>query len=69
MVPDTPQVDDVLFREDGIAAGLSPNKVVIDMSSISPTATKAFAEKINAKARSTSTPLSLAAKSVPRPAP
>lgn len=49
MVPDTPQVDEVLFSEDGIAAGLSPNKVVIDMSSISPTATKAFAEKINAK--------------------
>ena len=49
MVPDTPQVEDVLFRTDGIAAGLSPNKVVIDMSSISPTATKAFAEKINAK--------------------
>ena len=48
MVPDTPQVDDVLFRADGVAAGLSPNKVVIDMSSISPTATKAFAAKINA---------------------
>ena len=47
MVPDTPQVDDVLFRADGVAAGLSPNKVVIDMSSISPTATKAFAAKIN----------------------
>lgn len=30
MVPDTPQVDDVLFRADGVAAGLSPNKVVID---------------------------------------
>jgi len=49
MVPDTPQVDEVLLSENGIAAGLSPNKVVIDMSSISPTATKAFAEKINAK--------------------
>ena len=49
MVPDTPQVEDVLFSEHGIAAGLSPNKVVIDMSSISPTATKAFAAKINAK--------------------
>ena len=47
MVPDTPQVDDVLFRKDGVAAGLSPNKVVIDMSSISPTATKTFAAKIN----------------------
>ena len=47
MVPDTPQVDDVLFRTDGVAAGLSQNKVVIDMSSISPTATKAFAARIN----------------------
>lgn len=46
MVPDTPQVDDVLFRVDGVAAGLGPNKVVIDMSSISPSATKAFAHKI-----------------------
>ncbi|WP_213875943.1 2-hydroxy-3-oxopropionate reductase [Pseudomonas sp. dw_358] len=46
MVPDTPQVDDVLFREDGVAKGLSAGKVVIDMSSISPTATKAFAAKI-----------------------
>jgi len=48
MVPDTPQVDDVLFRVDGVAAGLGPNKVVIDMSSISPSATKAFAKKIDA---------------------
>jgi len=48
MLPDTPQVDDVLFRAEGIAAGLGANKVVIDMSSISPTATKAFAEKVNA---------------------
>jgi len=46
MVPDTPQVDDVLFRADGVAAGLGPNKVVIDMSSISPTATKAFTPTI-----------------------
>jgi 2-hydroxy-3-oxopropionate reductase len=43
----TPQVEDVLFRADGVAAGLSPDKVVIDMSSISPTATKAFATRIN----------------------
>ncbi|WP_407295925.1 2-hydroxy-3-oxopropionate reductase [Stutzerimonas zhaodongensis] len=48
MVPDTPQVEDVLFRENGIAEGVGPNKLVIDMSSISPSATKAFAEKINA---------------------
>ncbi|MBU1282206.1 MAG: 2-hydroxy-3-oxopropionate reductase [Gammaproteobacteria bacterium] len=48
MVPDTPQVEDVLFRADGIAAGVGAGKVVIDMSSISPTATKVFAEKIKA---------------------
>ncbi len=48
MVPDTPQVEDVLFRENGIAEGVGPNKLVIDMSSISPSATKQFAEKINA---------------------
>ncbi|MDW2779669.1 2-hydroxy-3-oxopropionate reductase [Pseudomonas sp. BEA3.1] len=48
MVPDTPQVESVLFGENGVAAGIGPNKIVIDMSSISPTATKAFAEKINA---------------------
>jgi len=48
MVPDTPQVEDVLFRDQGIAAGVGPGKVVIDMSSISPSATKSFAEKINA---------------------
>jgi 2-hydroxy-3-oxopropionate reductase len=34
----------VLFRENGVAAGAA-NKVVIDMSSISPTATKAFAAR------------------------
>ncbi|MGN5594796.1 2-hydroxy-3-oxopropionate reductase [Stutzerimonas nitrititolerans] len=48
MVPDTPQVEDVLFRENGVAEGVGQNKIVIDMSSISPSATKQFAEKINA---------------------
>jgi 2-hydroxy-3-oxopropionate reductase len=48
MVPDTPHVQDVLFAQDGVAAGLAPGKVVIDMSSISPLATKEFAKKINA---------------------
>ena len=47
MVPDTPQVEDVLFGENGVAAGLSKGKLVIDMSSISPIATKEFAKKIN----------------------
>ncbi len=51
MVPDTPDVDKVLFGADGVAAGLTTNsqgKIVIDMSSIAPMETKAFARKINA---------------------
>jgi 2-hydroxy-3-oxopropionate reductase len=47
MVPDTPHVEAVLFDADGVAAGLSGGKVVVDMSSISPMATKTFAKKIN----------------------
>jgi 2-hydroxy-3-oxopropionate reductase len=48
MVPDTPHVQDVLFGESGVAQGLSNGKIVVDMSSISPLATKEFAQKINA---------------------
>ena len=48
MVPDTPDVEQVLFGPGGVAEGLSPGKLVIDMSSISPTATKTFASRINA---------------------
>lgn len=48
MVPDTPHVEDVLFGATGVAAGLSPGKCVIDMSSISPLATKDFAARIDA---------------------
>lgn len=47
MLPDTPDVEKVLFGPDGIAAGLSAGKIVIDMSSISPVATKDFAKRIN----------------------
>ncbi|CAD0261097.1 2-hydroxy-3-oxopropionate reductase [Pseudomonas umsongensis] len=48
MVPDTPQVEDVLLRENGVVEGVGAGKVVIDMSSISPSATKVFAQKIKA---------------------
>ena len=49
MVPDTPDVEKVLFGENGIAQGLkgSKGKVVVDMSSIDPIATKEYAKKIN----------------------
>jgi len=48
MLPDTPDVEQVLFGEGGVAAALSVGKTVVDMSSISPMETKTFAEKINA---------------------
>ena len=47
MVPDTPDVEGALFDDNGVAEGLSPGKTVVDMSSISPIATKEFAERIN----------------------
>jgi 2-hydroxy-3-oxopropionate reductase len=52
MVPDTPDVEAVLFGPNGVEsalqAGVGERKIVVDMSSISPMATKAFALKINA---------------------
>jgi 2-hydroxy-3-oxopropionate reductase len=47
MVPDTPQVESVLFGKDGVAEGFAAGKIVVDMSSISPIETKKFAERIN----------------------
>ena len=49
MVPDTPHVEAVLFGPGGVAEGISKGKIVVDMSSISPLATKEFAKKIEAK--------------------
>ena len=49
MVPDTPHVEDVLFGAGGVADGLSAGKIVVDMSSIAPVATKDFARRINEK--------------------
>ena len=48
MLPDTPDVETVLFGDKGVASGLCAGKTVVDMSSISPVDTKAFAAKINA---------------------
>ena len=47
MVPDTPDVEEVLFAKDGIAEGVKPGSTVVDMSSISPIATKDFARKLS----------------------
>lgn len=46
MVPDTPDVEDVLFGEGGVATGVKPGSIVIDMSTVSPTATRAFAARL-----------------------
>ena len=48
MVPDTPDVDRVLFGASGVAEGLTKGKTVVDMSSISPIETKNYAKRINA---------------------
>lgn len=47
MVPDTPHFEEVHFGESGVTAGLAPGKTMVDMSSISPIATKDFAARIN----------------------
>ncbi len=47
MVPDTPDVEKVLFGQAGVAETLGTGKVVVDMSSISPVATRDFARRIN----------------------
>jgi 2-hydroxy-3-oxopropionate reductase len=43
MVPDTPDVEAVLTRHDGILSAVKHGSVIIDMSSISPVATKRLA--------------------------
>jgi 2-hydroxy-3-oxopropionate reductase len=46
IVSDTPDVESVIFAENGVATGARKGSVVVDMSTISPTATKVFAEKL-----------------------
>jgi 2-hydroxy-3-oxopropionate reductase len=48
MVPDTPDVEAALFGTEGVAEGLKPGSIVVDMSSISPIATKEFAKRLAA---------------------
>jgi 2-hydroxy-3-oxopropionate reductase len=48
MVPDTPDVEAVIFGPNGLAEGLRTGAIVVDMSSISPIATKEFAKRLSA---------------------
>jgi 2-hydroxy-3-oxopropionate reductase len=50
VLPDTPDVEKVLFGAAGVAEGLTPGKLVVDMSSISPTATRTFADRVRQRA-------------------
>jgi len=47
MLPDTPDVEAVLFGPQGVSQGIKPGSIVVDMSSISPIATRRFAEKLS----------------------
>jgi len=47
MLPDTPDVEKVLFAAGGVAEGLAKGKTVVDMSSIAPLATKDYAKRVN----------------------
>jgi 3-hydroxyisobutyrate dehydrogenase-like beta-hydroxyacid dehydrogenase len=46
MVPDSPQVEEVLFGDRGVAEGMKPGGFVIDMSTISPVASRAFSKRL-----------------------
>jgi 3-hydroxyisobutyrate dehydrogenase-like beta-hydroxyacid dehydrogenase len=45
-VPDAPEVEDALFGAHGVAAGAKPGLLVIDMSTISPVASRRFAQRL-----------------------
>lgn len=49
MVSDTPDVEQVLFGAHGVAEGAKPGSVVVDMSTISPVATRSFADRLRAR--------------------
>jgi len=49
MVTDSAALETVAYGPDGIVAGLSAGKVLIDMSTVSPAASRALAEKVRAK--------------------
>jgi 2-hydroxy-3-oxopropionate reductase len=46
MLPDTPDVEQVLFGDAGVAQGARDGALVVDMSTIDPEATRRFASKL-----------------------
>ena len=49
MVSDTPDVEKVILGENGVIEGIQPDAVVIDMSTISPLATRKIAARLEEK--------------------
>ena len=49
IVSDTPDVEEVILGEQGVIEGIRPDAVVIDMSTISPQATRRIAERLREK--------------------
>jgi 2-hydroxy-3-oxopropionate reductase len=49
MVPDVPEVEEVLFGEDGAVQSLERGALVVDMSTIAPTAARAIGERLAAQ--------------------
>lgn len=45
-VSDTPDVEAVLFGDDGVAAGLAPGGLIVDHSTIAPAAARTFAARL-----------------------
>jgi 2-hydroxy-3-oxopropionate reductase len=52
MLPDSPQVEEVLAGEDGVLEGLEEGALVVDMSTISPVVTEELAKKVEEKGAS-----------------
>ncbi|TNF38599.1 MAG: 2-hydroxy-3-oxopropionate reductase, partial [Gammaproteobacteria bacterium] len=49
MLPDTPDVENVLLGEQGVLSYIQPGKIIVDMSSISPATTRTLAQHVNEK--------------------
>ncbi len=52
MLPDSPQVEEVLLGEDGVLEGVGEGDLIVDMSTISPVATEELSEKAGEKGAS-----------------
>ena len=52
MLPDSPQVEEVLAGEDGVLEGVKEGALIVDMSTISPVVTRELAERVEERGAS-----------------